>query len=92
MTCSACGSGMFVNGAYWQCPNGHLMPLKQGYTPDTAVELIENQGHWYFVRQNGHLLTINSYTRWPSQEAAIAAITEHNAAITEHNASAPACS
>lgn len=26
MTCPVCGEGMWVNGKYWQCPKGHLVP------------------------------------------------------------------
>lgn len=38
MTCPQCGQGMWVNGSYWQCPQGHLVPYN-GVVPDGAVLL-----------------------------------------------------
>jgi hypothetical protein len=38
MTCPQCGQGMYLNGAYWQCPQGHLVP-KGSSVPDGVTLL-----------------------------------------------------
>lgn len=30
MTCPVCQQYMVVNGAFWQCPAGHLVPYEPG--------------------------------------------------------------
>lgn len=38
MNCPQCGQGMWLNGNYWQCPQGHLVP-RSGLVPEDIVLL-----------------------------------------------------
>lgn len=40
MTCPQCGQGMWVNGSYWQCPNGHLVPYQGGHVAPQGVTVL----------------------------------------------------